>query len=278
MNYISIEQAKCTSANFMYVWADEIKFISKLDKRTAVIIRQKKANQNKIITLSAKEYGLTVQEYYNAIRQAFIDSYGCTPVDALMTLAAGGSVAGKNWADGVYGVGALKNSTFTQNKSITIDPATGEIKKNGITVSQLSSAVYGKKGGKTVVTGYSYTDENGNTYTSQLHKASGVYYAGQYSTNSGVLQNSNGMNITAADASSIWESIASGLETFVNWLISLFTKNDKELLTAGNTIPQQTDGFVTETAGGGWLLAVAAAGILVSGGLKIGKKSKKNKK
>ena len=56
---LTIEQAKQKPETFLYVWADEERFLRYLTPKSANIIRGKKANQNKILLLSADKYGKT---------------------------------------------------------------------------------------------------------------------------------------------------------------------------------------------------------------------------
>lgn len=277
---LTIEQAKKAPANFMYVWADEAKFLSKLDKKTASIIRAKKANQRKVLSLSAEKYKTTVQAYTDAIRSAFIDYYGTTPAQALVTLANGGEVAGKNWSKGVYGIGAVKRSNFYQNGNVTVDEKTGHIYNNGVDVTSASGVVYGKVKGKAFPISYS-AEIDGYTYTSQYSKTAKKYYAGSYSTADGVKQNADGASITASDSASVWESIILSLNQFMQWIISLFAGKTVETINDANTLPSQSDGFVS--TGGGMsqanmlLVAAVAVGALLFGGKKNGGKKKSNK-
>lgn len=265
---LTIEQAKKAPANFMYVWADEQQFLSHIDKNSAAIIRAKKANQNKVLKLSADKYGSTVSAYTEAIRSAFIEYYGMTPAQALVTLANGGEVAGKNWAQGVYGIGAVKRSNFYQNGNVTVDEKTGHIFYNGNDVTSTSGIVYGRvKKDNAFPISYSAVIE-GNTYTSQYSKTAKKYYAGSYATADGVKQNADGVTITASDSASVWESVLLSLEQFVQWIVSLFSGSSKtETINAGNTLPSQEDGFVTSgvSESSGILVAAIAAGMLLLG-------------
>lgn len=117
---LTITQAQKNAANFMYIWADKKEFLQKIDKKYANIIEGKKLNQIKLLKLSAQKYGKSYEEYTDAIREAFIATYDVTPAEALVILAQGGSIAGKNWSEGVYGIGALYVNVFTNNQAITV--------------------------------------------------------------------------------------------------------------------------------------------------------------
>ena len=278
---LTIAQAKKQPANFMYVWADEQQFLAKLDSKTASIIRAKKANQNKVLYLSAEKYNSSYGEYTSAIRTAFINAYGMTPAKALVTLANGGEVAGKNWKEGVYGIGATPRNNFYQDSTVIVDETTGQIYHNGQNVTSTSGVVYGKVNGNTIATNYSATID-GKTYTSQYNKYKKKYYAGSYSTADGTTQDANGQEINASDSSSIWEAVILSINEFLQWLISLFSGNSKsvETINSSNTLPSQSDGFVTETSSisnaSGVLVAALAVGALLFG--TKGKKKKASNK
>lgn len=273
---LTIEQAKKAPQNFLYIYASD-QFLAKLDNKTASVLRSKAANQRKVLVLSADKYKTTYKAYTDAIRSAFIGYYGMTPAKALVTLANGGEVAGKNWAKGVYGIGAVKRNDFQQNSGVTVDEKTGHIYYNGSDVTASDGVVYGNVRGKTFPTNYSAIID-GNTYTSQYNKVAKKYYAGSYSTSDGTMQNANGKTIDASDSSSVWENIILGLSEFITWLISLFKKDsDVELISASNTLPSQSDGFVTASSGVSVSNSILIAAIAV-GALLFGTKSKGGRK
>lgn len=275
---MTITEVQKHPADFLYIFADDKKFLPYIDLKHRAIIVGKRANQNKIILLSAQEYGSSRDEYVKAIREAFINIYGVTPAQALVTLAQGGEVAGKNWAKGVYGVGstAITRKDFVQNPSITVNTETGEILKDGKVVSS-TPAVYGRSlKGDAVAFNYSYT-ENGKTYTSQYNKALGKYYASAYAT-ADVMQNADGKNITGADVSSNWENGILSIEKLGDWIMNLLeqlglisTDDGRETISPANTLPSQTkDGFVagvekTETDWGTIGLVVLGGTLLATG-------------
>lgn len=280
---LTIDEAKKHPGSFLYVFAAN-DFLKKLDRKTRTIIIGKRANQNKVLMLSARKYGKTYDDYVATIRQAIINDYGKTPAEGLVILAKGGEFAGKNWSEGIYGIGSAKTrSDFVQNPQVKINPDTGEITLNGKTISEAASAIYGRAlNGKAVVMNYS-ANVDGATFTSQFNKTLNKYYAGSYSRGD-VMQNADGVTITAADSSSIWENLALSANTFIEWLISLFSDDEEEveLITEENTLPRQSDGWVENTseAGLGTYLAIGLTAILLSSKAfpRFWKKAKKYEK
>lgn len=278
---LTIEQAKKQSANFMYIWADEKKFLPYIKKEYATKIRTKKANQHKLLSLSAEKYGKTYEEYTTAIREAFIDTYGMTPAEALVTLAQGGQVAGKNWADGVYGIGALPTSFSgfeIDGKQVTVDATTGAIYLGTEDITDASKDVYSTSGKNTIVLQRFSKDIDGFVFMSQYYKLQKKYAPKSWSDDHGSYSAKNGQAITAADGASIWGTILESLPQVLDWIMSLFGLNvpKTQQITAENTLPNQTDdGFVQESGmldASALLLILAAGGALVAtGGLKIGK-------
>lgn len=240
-------------SSMLYIFADDA-FLAKLDSKTASIIRKKRANQYQLLAAESGGYG-NRQTAAAQISAAFEEMYGMKPGKALVVLAQGGEVAGKNWAAGVYGVGAIKRPDFSQNSAVTVNSKTGEISVNGTVVQ--AKTIYGGTTGKKIQS-YIYTDANGNTYTSQ--KMGTKYYAGTYTTSDGKMENANGQTVTEADSNSLWTSCGSIIETVVNWLMSLFGGTDEEeLITADNTLASQGDGFVETTSASTPLIIAAAA-------------------
>lgn len=265
-------------ANFMYLFADEERFLKYLDRKSAIIIRAKKRNQQQVLVNA-----VGADEYQNAIQQvkdAFVDVYGMTPQKALTTLANGGEVAGKNWAKGVYGVGALtKGTVFVQGKDIEVMPSTGYIVINGNSLTPFQmKRVYGTdKDGKGIITNYSYTAPDGSTYTSQYDPETGKYYASTYSTADGIQQTALGASMTDADSSSVWVAVINSLSKIVEWIINLF-KGNRTAITAENTMPNQVqDGFVQESSMSWIWVLLLAGGALLYGMPKVDTGKKKSK-
>jgi hypothetical protein len=114
---------------------------------------------------------------------------------------------------------------------------------------------------------------------SQYNKIKKKYYAKSYADGQYTYSARNGSEISASQSGDIWGAVLLSLEQFMNWLLSLFTGNttNKEMINANNTLPnQKADGFVQEAGmgeAGMILLALAAGGALLAGGVK-GKKNK----
>ena len=252
----------------LYVFAPT-EFIARLGNKAKVMVSFKKANQEQLLKTAAADSGLDYASGYGRVREAFINAYGMTPADALKILAAGGEVAGKNWAKGIYGIGALpKRPDFAQNMGVSVDPKTGKILVDGVEGANQVSVYSGSK-----IKSYAYTDANGNTYTS-VRNLSGKYYANTYTASgSEVTQNANGDTVTSADTASIWTSAVEIFSTLWNWVLKLLGINKEEtILDPQNTIPMQTDGFVEEETSVGeaamWAVLAVGAGVMLSGGLK----------
>ncbi len=277
---LTIKEACTQPQNFMYVWADENAFLRYLKPQWAAKIRAKKANQMKLLSLSAEKFlGSTdrVKEYYEAIRDAFKDTYAMTPAEALVILAQGGTVAGKNWEEGVFGIGAVQTFYGT---NISVRPQDGYFEQNGnLLPGDEDKNVYATVGGKAVVYQRFYEDPTtGITYMSQLNKTTKKYYAASYSDANGSYKAKNGNTINPSDNADLWGAILSSIDKFVQWIISIFA-GKVDTLSADNTLPNQVgDGFA-QTGGDnllegstGLILAAAAAGMLIFG--TKGKKSK----
>lgn len=283
---LTIEQVKKHPASFLYVFADEQGFLQKINKKYATIIRGKKANQMKVLALSAEKYGKTYSEYADAVKTGFEEIYGMRPTQALVTLAEGGEVAGKNWSEGVFGVGSLSNKF--KGTDITVDPKTGYMQRNGKLLPAYDTN-YTDVNGKSVAYQIFYYDEaSGNTYMSQYNKTLKKYYAQSYSNTEGQsFAALSGLAIGASDGASLWGNITLGVNWFSNilkWILSIFGINlpsiDSSVTTINedNTLPdQKADGFVYESGfgeAGGIVLALVLGGTLLAGGFKNTKKKK----
>lgn len=269
---LTITQAQKNPANFMYIWADKKEFLQKIDKKYANIIEGKKLNQIKLLKLSAQKYGKSYEEYTDAIRKAFIATYDVTPYEALVILAQGGSIAGKNWSEGVYGIGELYVNVFINNHAITVRESDGHILNNGADVTDESRTVRTKINKQAVPYQLFATVDN-VIYKSQYNKIRKKYYAQSYSTAQGQYSARTGNEINASDSADIWGTILSSLEEVVEWILSLFGVNtsNRETISAENTLPnQQEDGFVQKADLGDattTLLLLVAGGALLAGGI-----------
>ena len=270
---LTIDQVKQHSASFLYIFADETAFLQKIKKEYAAIIRGKKMNQIKVLNLSAEKYGKTYQDYVSAVKQAFIDMYGISPANALVKLALGEEVAGKNWAKGVYGIGSL--STKFAGTDITVESKTGYLMRDGKRLSVYDTNYVEIKGKTVAYQLYHYDQSSGKTYYSQYNKTLKKYYAGGYSTSDGKQYTASGKEVSGSDGASIWGNITLGADWFMNilkWILSIFGitlpdfGSSSEMINEENTLPNQTvDGFVYRTGFGE--AGVIAMALLVGGTL-----------
>lgn len=277
--------AKKTLANvlqcpidFIYLWASD-GFIAQLGSK-ARIIKEKKYNQYqtlwKIMVDNVKSNNSAdLQDAYidwtNQIADAIKNTYGMTPAVILQKLAMGEDVLGKNWKQGIYGIGEVQ-STFSQNNAVTVDGSTGKIMVNGVAADG-QVPIYGANG---VVTGYSYYDKTANAQFQSGVNANGQYGAACYSNESGV-QSATGGTFDQSTGS-FWSNAANYIpliQRVIEWLVSLFGAGERVVLTRQNTVPEQTE-WVEENNGNGGLIAggLALAGLA----LITMEKPKNNKK
>lgn len=245
---LTMEDVLKSPTAFLYIFATD-NFLSQLDNKTAKIISSKRRNQKQLLVsiVTSTGYNDAVQKLSKAIQDAF----GYTPARILIKLAEGETVAGKDWANGVYGVGATRYEGFS-GTDITVDRTTGKIMQNGQEVAG-QTAVYGGSGKKSYTT-YTATVD-GTVYTSQYKD--GSYYAGNYTNSDGNTYSADGSETGLAGFSNIWSSISSFLpyiSAIVKFVTSLFpdlygstSMANRTYITASNTIPSQSDGFLTET-------------------------------
>lgn len=273
---LTINEAKQSPVNFLYCWVND-EFLAAIPSKYANIIAVKRANQRKLLMLSAKKYLGSADrwtEYTDAIRSSFIDAFGMTPVEALVKLAQGQSVAGKNWKEGVFGVGAIKTTKF-KGTDITVNKTNGYMQQNGKYLP-VYDTVYGEDGNP--YQQFYYDETTGKTYMSQLAK-NGKWYASAVSDNRGVATSEEtGSVLKASDSATVWETVILKMSEFLEWLINLFSgsSSEKETLQPSNTLPSQTeDGFATEQAGFGEIAALAL--VAVAGGMLLLGDNKKKK-
>lgn len=273
-------QAAAHPENFLYQWASD-QFLASIEPKYANIITVKRANQKLVIMRSVEKYGSSYSEYISAIKSAFESAYGITPERALFKLALGETVAGKNWKEGVYGIGSLQ-SGFA-GSDVTVDKQTGYMEVNGKMVNSTEQIYDTSKGSETGLYQQVYKDSTtGKTYVSQYNKITKKWYAQSYSDANGNMFNANGGTYGSSNMATVWEGVGLALSAFLNWLLSLFGVNtNTEMLSDKNTLPnQQNDGFVYKSGfgeAGAILLLLAAGGVALSGGL-IGGGDKKKKK
>ena len=291
---LTLQQAREQSANFLYIFATN-KYLSYIKSKYAKVIKVKRANEIKLLTISAEKYLGSIEryeDYKNAVKEGFIETYGIDPGDALVKLALGETVAGKNWEKGVYGIGAIHPTTFkgvtVNGQEVTVDKKTGHIFVGSTDITDTQDGlIYGKVGKQDGVL-YQVCSKvvDGKSFMAQYYSVGKTYYAKSYSTEAGLFSANTGATISNTEAGTVWENIKLGTVDFMEWLKTLLSylginisTDTTETINAENTLPNQTaDGYVTEA---GWgemgtiLLATAAGGLLLAGGL--GKKGKKSK-
>ena len=282
---MTIDQVKQNPQMFMYIWVTEAFKNPRVELgRYAKIILAKQQNELKVLKRSAEKYNRKQQDYIDAIRDSFKEAFNMYPPEALQRLALGEDVAGKNWAKGVYGVGALTDSWTGTN--ISVDNVTGKILQGGVEVPG-QSASYSAVG-KNKINGYTVTID-GMTYSSRCRNKK--YFAGLKADGNGIKYNPDGTQAKTADLSSLWEGCQLVWNSFVEWLVRVFsnmdTDKEKEVLNQTNTFPSQVDdGMATKggilpdiiSANSGLILLALGAGTLLATGGLPGLKKKKGKK
>ena len=265
---------------FLYLWASD-DFIAQLGNK-AKIIRVKKYNQyqtlwktmeDNVKTSSRAEQLEVYQSWLKQISQAMQDVYGMTPATILQKLAMGENVVGKNWKQGIYGIGGLQ-TTFAQNSAVTVDSATGKILVNGVEAAG-QTPIIGDGG---AITGYSYYDAAGNRQYQSGVTSDGKYGAVCYSSPDGV-EKATGGNFDPSQGG-FWQNANNYMPLvtkIIEWIMSLFGKGeDRVVLTPDNTVPDQTEWVEPESNNGGLIAGgLALAGIALLTMEKPGKKNSK---
>lgn len=290
---LTVDEARKNPSMFMYVFATD-EYLSAISSKYAKIIRGKRANQEKLLKVSADEYLGDWQkwtQYKDAIKQGFHNIYGMTPLEALVRLALGEEVAGRNWNEGVYGVGALYPDTFANvtinGQAVTVDKTTGHIYAGTTDITDTQDGLmYAKVGKNTMLFRIFSKQIEGYVFEAEYYKAGNKYYAKTYSTENGTFNARNGSEVSATEAGSVWENIKLGTFDFLEWLKSLLsifginitsTSNSTQTLNAKNTLPNQTaDGYVQESGmseAAAIALMAVAGGTLLAGGFFRKKKS-----
>lgn len=264
----TLSDIKKCPIDYLYLWASD-EFISKLGSK-ARIIKQKKYNQYQSLwktvvmnneSASADELQELYQQWTSEIASAIKDTYGYTPGEILVRLAMGQEVAGKNFKNGVYGVGNTPTTSFVQNSSVKVNPLTGVVMQNGLPM-QNQTAVYGHDGS---VIGYS-TQVGGEQY--QSYFVGGQYNALSFSNSDGV-QYANGGAFNASNAS-FWQNANNYMpiiNSVLSWLTSIVNSffPNRTVLTPENTVPVQTEWVEPEDNTGLWI----AGGFAVVGALLL---------
>lgn len=290
---LTLDQARKNSASFLYIFATD-EYLKYIPAKYAKVIRGKRANQQKLLMLSAEEYlgsANNYSTYKNAVLEGFKETYGMTPTEALVKLALGENVAGKNWSEGVYGIGAVDVAQF-YGTNITVDPETGHIYKDGVDRTDTTLTICNNFGGKIGTIPFQlFANIDSVTYISEYKRKKKKYFAKSYSNASGKYSAANGATIKETDAGSVFENIQLGTWDFLDFLKQLLAffginygnsskTKEVELINDENTLPnQQADGYVQDVPplNASAILAAVAAGALIIGKLMPAKKSGKRK-
>lgn len=277
----TLSDLKRCPIDFLYLWASD-DFISKLGSK-AKIIKQKKYNQYqtlyKIVVEnvnkdSAAEYIEVYKEWANELAKAIKDTYGYTPDEILVKLAMGETIAGKNYSQGVYGIGDSTQSTiFVQNRDYTVDVKDGKIYSNGKEVPN-QVVIYGPSGLKA---GYSCQVGDQQFQSTYVNAETG-YRAFTFS-NPNSVQTNTGQSFDSSQGT-FWQNANNYMplvDTVLNWvgtLVNSFFPN-RLLLTQANTVPQQSEWVEPDTSNGSLLLV---GGVLAAIAFFSNDKKKKNVK
>ena len=277
---LTLVQAKQSPACFLYAYAPDT-FLKAIPRKYGEIIAVKRAHERKLMALSAEKERMTLDAFAAEVKNAFVEMYEHTPAEALLILAQGGTIAGKDWSKGVYGIGATLVSTFAGQDGVTVRAEDGHILKNGVDITDITKTIYSPINGNVIPFQYFGVDD-GVTYQSQYNKKDGKYYAQTFSNASGLFKAYNGSATSGSDAADIWGTITMWVEKVLNWILSFFgTSIEAEtgkVMTPENTLPNQNaDGFIQESGMSDAvkiLLLAAAGGSLIASGALKGKKTK----
>lgn len=306
---LTLDEARKNSAMFLYIFADNT-YLSYIPKKYANIISNKRANQRKLLVLSAQAYinqdavygGAEYMQYVNAVKDGFQATYGMSPQDALVKLALGENVAGKNWSEGVYGVGAVDSATF-YGTTITVNPETGHIYNEGVDCTDTTLNINKDFGGKIGTIPFQLFATIGDvTYMSEYKRGKKQYFAKSYSNASGKYSAADGKAIESVDAATVFENIQLGTWDFLEFLQQILnflgininlgggnssssssssSSSQKEQINEENTLPnQQKDGYSQDepnTLNASAIMAAVAAGALIIGKLMPNRRGKKRK-
>lgn len=279
---------KQSPIDFIYCWADNnvLNLVSKyISPHAALSIKHKKTLQQKVLAGAYRGYA---NIDYAEVAGWIKEDYGLTPSQILSKLILGEEVAGKNWKEGVFGVGATKVTAYKENPNVLVDTDTGKLINSGSDADDAyiegGTPIYANKGvGKnktTYISGYSY-ELNGKVYTTKLSK-DGKYYAYSYGDSNG-MYTPTGSEMKSSDFSSVWENIETSIpyiDNFLKWIYSVLqslglVKKENELIDSTKIVPQQSE-FLTQTSDV-TLSSVAIVGMALLGGMLFFGGNKKKK-
>lgn len=194
-------------------------YLQWLGQKTAYIIDGKGKNQEQLVKNVAKDSKLTETELYEKIRAKIEEEYGMGPYEILMRLALGETIAGKNFVQGTYGIGAVAPNVAPAG--CTVDPSTGKIISNTNFIKTQyplwgNVEVNGVK--TTALLGYTAVN-NGTTITSAFNPTQNKYQL--YSVGSETAQQkADGTAFNNSQSSNIWATMGTYLP-FIGMILQL---------------------------------------------------------
>jgi len=246
------EKLKGAATNLIYAWISEVNLKYCGTAKAIAIITKKRAYQLEFMRNIANQAGGNYDEVRNYVEQCIIDIYGMKPSEVVYRLAQGQTVRGKNWSEGVFGIGANPKLTFPDSSGYKVSSDTGEIMDaSGKVIGSADSAMYDDNG-----TLYGYcVPKDGAWYASRYNANTNLYEAYEQTSKDGVItQVSTGQTYTdpgiAATENTIWEN-AGLLAPFLNQLLKaiLALFNIKTVTTDDIRISQVKDEWVAPEQG-----------------------------
>ena len=247
------QQLYNSATNLIYAWIAK-KDLAYFPQPYRDIITRKRAYQLRFMTTIAQQAGDAYSEVTKFVQDSIIQIYGMTPAQVIYKLAAGETVGGKNWKQGIYGIG-FTPSTVYSNTAYTVNPDTGDVLLNGKVVTKkkknntyCTAYTYGNDGNKigkgdVYLEGKTYYDKKTNkTYSTTLNDETGKYMVGLESDGNITIA-SDGTEVPP-DKSSLFEN-SQVLVTFFTKLFELITNLFKidTVSSSDIQINQVEDGF-----------------------------------
>lgn len=274
------EKLKGAATNLIYAWISEVNLKYCGTAKAIAIITKKRAYQLEFMRNIANQAGGNYDEVRDYVEQCIIDIYGMTPSEVVYRLAQGQTVRGKNWSEGVFGIGATPKLTFPDSSGYKVSADTGEIMDaSGKVLGSADTAMYADNG-----TLYGYcVQKDGAWYASRYNPSTNLYEAYETTSKDGVItQVSTGKTYTdpstVATENTIWEN-AGLLVPFLNQLLKaiLALFNVKTVTTDDIKINQVQDEWVAQEQG-----KTSTASLPLLGGIAllgiIGMSKQENKK
>ncbi len=280
-----ITNIKNASTDLIYAYLSESAITKYFPTKYAKIVSAKRTKQIQFMNQTARAGNVELSEVSDIAWNAIIETYGFTPHEVLEKLMKGETVRGKNWKEGVFGVGATETNSFSGTNITVGKDEKGNphfFKGGNIVYDSNMDVIFGTVGTETDVvsimqkidgTLYSADLINGNWVSADFQKGGKMYKA------------SDGLEVEIGtaikDSSNVWKNgtaVVSIVNVILAWILDLF--NIKTVTGDDIKISQTRDGFVTNTstsnAGGGiisWLLLLGG-GFALWNATKDGKAQK----